>query len=35
MMRVEPREEDPKVKITLQSGTMTGEDKGKKLVKGS
>lgn len=29
MMRVEPCEEDPKVNIMLQSGTMTSEDKGK------
>lgn len=29
MMRVEPREEDPKVNIMLQSGMMITEDKGK------
>lgn len=29
MMSDEPHEEDPKVNIVLQSGVMTGEDKGK------
>lgn len=29
MMRVEPCEEDPNVNIVLQSGVMTGDDKGK------
>jgi len=29
MMRVDSREEDPKVNIMLQSGTTTSEDKGK------
>jgi len=34
MIRAEPCEEDPKVKIMLQSGTMTREDKGKQPVEG-
>ena len=29
MMRVEPREEEPKVNIMLRSGVTTGEDKWK------
>lgn len=28
MMRSEPRDEDPKVKMVLRSGTTIGEDKG-------
>jgi len=34
MMRVEPREEDPKVNIVLWSGTTTSEDKGKQPEEG-
>lgn len=34
MMRVEPREEYPKVNIMLRSGTTTGEDKEKQPVEG-
>jgi len=29
MMRFEPREEDPNVKMMLKSGMMIGDDKGK------
>ena len=34
MMRVEPREEDPKVNIMLWSGMKTREDRGKQPVEG-
>jgi len=34
MMRVEPREEDPKINIMLRSRTMTREDKGKQPTEG-
>lgn len=34
MMRVEPREEDPKVNFVLWSGVTTGEDKGKQPEEG-
>lgn len=34
MMRVEPRDEYPKVNIMLRSGTTTSEDKGKQPTEG-
>jgi len=34
MMRVQPREGDPKVNIMLRSGTTTSEDKGKQREEG-
>jgi len=34
MMRVQPREEDPKVNIVLQSGMTTIKDKGKQPKEG-